>query len=622
MTFHGTTARHRVVCLRDGMNSAISVKLQLLMLSCLIEICAMRRLWCDPRHVHGVYAVAAPYRGAVTLPSVAYNIPESRQYDSERAGGATPRFLSQLPQLKAAMRNSVYLSSKEAMWNAPAHESVEEIVSRMAYHDIARYVMEHNWFHLFPFMLMAKDAPLPHVVYEDFMQCKTFSSLQCPPEEQFALEPGLLRSLLCYASHAVLIDEHYFSSVEALFRTIEQQQRVGSEVMSSWVLCLVSAGKVRRALQAVVQMSDDRLRFDPVTFALMMHPHADPADSNGPLALSGGRGFILQQRLQHRMETAHQTSTVAIHAMFTHYILTMQHALKWDVLRQALEMGITVSERTLTLALEVFSKERGRRCGPKTMKALLRALVVSGQATDLVLVLFCCRRNELLPEFRDLPAAEFSEADIAFVVSGMRNRARGDKRFALVEPLVTVLMEESDPRKLDVVIRELVSSDLRMPSFSTSPLAGMPQSTTLVGKVSALASTHTDPTDTLMHERPSAVDSVAEVSSVDTLESVASNPVRGELLTLLEGALLNRVVKPKKKKARRTKKMPEREADADPPLVFSSPIEGRRTVESLRSDLNSDVRSLSIALTAYEKEQRREEERMGRIPSAWVNPDW
>jgi hypothetical protein len=570
----------------------------------------MKRLHCSAAHGLG---------RALTLPSVPYHIPHSAAFEAERSGGASSKFIEQLPKLKAAIRNSVYLSNKDALWNAPSHEAVEEIVTHMAYHDVARYVMEHNWFHLFNFMLMASDAPLPHVVYEDFMKCKTFSSLQAPPEEQFALEPTVLRSLLCYASHAILTDEHYFGSAESLFRTIEQQQRVGAEVLSAWTLCLVAGGKIRRALDAVMQMEANGMKFDPVIFALMMHPHVHPSNVGKNALQQGGKGFILQQRLQNRMSTVYGTATVAVHAMFTHYVLTMQHAQKWDVLRHAVELGVEISDRTLTLALEVFAKERGARCGPKTMRALVRALASHGSATDLVFALYSCRRNELLPEFCDLPPVEFEEEEVVFVMSRLQSRSQEDKAFALVAPLVSVLMIETDPVKLEGTIRHVLSGGNASTHFEL-PSAPLPSSNTS----DALPSTpHTMPA---VHTAPIADqynDTTMLPSEVRSSTSdVQSN--RTALMELLQTSVIPRAHRKKFKRRSKSsaKTKGPREPDTTIDVVVGSPLEGRTLTEKLTSDLYSDARALNVASMVFELEQHREEERKRHAATAWINPDY
>lgn len=572
-----------------------------------------------------VGVVDAVGRG-LTLPSVPYHIPHSAEFEAERAGGASSKVLEQLPKLKAAIRNSVALSSKDALWNAPSHEAVEEIVANMAYHDIARYVMEHNWFHLFHFMLIARDAPLPHVVYEDLMKCKTFASLQAPPEEQFALEPTILRSLLCYASHAILTDEHYFGSTESLFRTIEQQQRVGSEVLSAWTLCLVAAGKIRRALKTVMQMETNKMNFDPVVFALMMHPHANPTGVGNTHVLQGGKGFLLQQRLHNRLNTAYGTATVAVHAMFTHYVLTMQHALKWDLLRHAVELDIELSDRTLTLALEVFTKERGMRCGPKTMRALVRALATHGKATDLVFALYSCRRNELLPEFCDLPAVEFDENEVVYVMSTLHRRSQEEKQFALVAPLVSVLMSETDPVKLEEAIRHVVQDrshevNLELPAQQQREPSVTTQENLHVSSETPLATMDSTPTKApVLAPATGAQETLAPTDVVSSRDSQSN---QSALMELLQTSVLPRRQKKSKRRSKRTiSTLPSVPADTTVKMVVGSPLQGRTVAETLASDLYSDARALNVASMMHEMEQHRDNERRRHAATAWINPDY
>ncbi|RNF18450.1 uncharacterized protein Tco025E_04470 [Trypanosoma conorhini] len=204
---------------------------------------------------------------AVKLPDPPCTLPTSPRFDAERSGKFNKAWLQhELPACKPLVRNSVYLPSKESLWNSPIHEGLEKIAERLPYHDVLRYIMEHNYFFLFKTLLKASDAPLPHVVYEDFMKCRTFASLQNPPEEQFALSPTLLRTLLCMAAYQCILDRHYFTTCQLLFRRLEQQQAMTSEVLSAWVYCCTASGRVEEALAYAKHMADHDVPFDEIVF--------------------------------------------------------------------------------------------------------------------------------------------------------------------------------------------------------------------------------------------------------------------------------------------------------------------------------------------------------------------
>jgi hypothetical protein len=346
----------------------------------------------------------------------------------------------------------------------------------------------------------------------------------------------------------------------------------------------------------------------------MMHPHVHPTNVGKNALQQGGKGFILQQRLQNRMNTAYGTATVAVHAMFTHYVLTMQHARKWDILRHAVELGVEISDRTLALALEVFAKERGARCGPKTMRALVRALASHGSAKDLVFALYSCRRNELLPEFCDLPPVEFEEEEVVFVMSRLQSRSQEDKAFALVAPLVSVLMIETDPVKLEGTIRHVLSGGNASAHFE------LPSSTTsdaLHSTPHTMPAAHTAPIADQYNET-TMLPSEARSSTSD----VKSN--RTELMELLQTSVIPRAHRKKLKRRSKSSAITKgtREPETTINVVVGSPLEGRTLTEKLTSDLYSDARALNVASMVFELEQHREEERKRHAATAWINPDY
>ncbi|RNF00704.1 hypothetical protein TraAM80_07437 [Trypanosoma rangeli] len=382
------------------------------------------------------------------LPDPPYALPTSPRFEVERSGTFNKTWLQhELPACKPLVRNSVYLPSKEELWNSPMHEGLEQIAEHLPYHDVLRYIMEHNYFFLFKTLLKAGDAPLPHVVYEDFMKCRTFASLQSPPEEQFALPPTLLRALLCMAAYQCIIDPHYFTTCHLLFRRLEQQQTMSSEVLSAWVYCCAASGRVDDALAYAKHMADHDVPFDDTVFSLMQHPSVNPVAAEHSAVWHSAKGMLLQRRLGGRLQTEYRSDTVAAHGMFVFYALTLSHVKKWEVIRAAGTLGVSLSERTLSLAVEVYAREKGLRCGPKTVRALALFLARDGSIEHLLFVLLRTKKNELLPEFRGLPRTVFSEAEEADIMYCVARRARRDEGCSAVIPLLRALVREDDPQQ-------------------------------------------------------------------------------------------------------------------------------------------------------------------------------
>ncbi|KEG09192.1 hypothetical protein DQ04_05641020 [Trypanosoma grayi] len=386
--------------------------------------------------------------GGVELPDPPYALPASPRFATERSGGFDKKWLQQLPAYKPLVRNGVYLPSKEDLWKAPAHEGLEIVMEHLPYHDALRYIMEHNYFFLFETLLKAGDAPLPHVMYEDFMKCRTFASLQNPPEEQFALPPTLLRALLCMAAYQTILDPHYFTTCRIFFQRLEQQQTMTPEVLSAWVYCCTTSGKVDDALTYARHMAEHEVPFDETVFSLMQHPSVNPVAAQHRAVPHSAKGLLLQRRLSGRLQTVYRSDSVAAHGMFVFYALTLSHVKKWEVVRAAASLGITLPERTLSLAVEVYAREKGLRCGPKTVKALAMFLAREGAAGQLLYVLLRARKNELLPEFQGLPQTVFGEEEKMAILQCVERRAQHDNGFRAATPLVRALVREDDPRTL------------------------------------------------------------------------------------------------------------------------------------------------------------------------------
>lgn len=355
------------------------------------------------------------------------------------------------------IRNAVYADSRQALYSASHGDSHEAIADRMTYDTLANHIMEHSFFFLLPKLLVAEDAPLPHVVYEDMLKCKTFSSLQLPPEEQFALEPELLRAVLCMAAHELIMDPQYFGTCENLFRVMEQQQRIDTKSLSAFLFCCTAAGQVREALNVAKMIAQQGEMMDPLVFSLMMHPSSSPKKhdivAKGPLTESA-KGFLLQRRLQSRLSSAYKADSVAVHSMFVMYSLTLNHFKKWETIRVAVEEGVELCDRTLRFVMEVYRLEKGQRCGPKTQRCLLRAVATSGSVSDLLYVVLRSRMNdELLPHsaFESFSADHASD-EVELVVEAVRRRQAqgGDeaKLFAMALPVVETLLRTKDRNSL------------------------------------------------------------------------------------------------------------------------------------------------------------------------------
>lgn len=406
----------------------------------------------------GAAATAAPAAEAV------HNIPS--QFAAERAGSPDPTVVRELPKFEATMRSLAYVPPAEEFWRLPAFsvlggsegEAGNAAPSGLKYPELARLASENSWFHLFADMLIAEDAPLPHTVYEDCMQALTFSSLQRRPEKHFALRPSLQRAILCRAAHFLVLDKNYFGTVQQLFRLMEQQQSVGSEAWSAWVMCCLAANQQEEALDALIMMKEAGVPFDPVVFSVIMSPNA----ADRLQALPGGpsgrttpestrttatpaaplphsvKGLLQQQRLATGMANACDGCPIAlgVHAGFVFYAVTLRKHEKWEWMRLALQLQrntsnnsaevqrerahhtslysgrevnkqgtyhmmrtaiqFEVSERTRHLLFAAFQREKGQWVGkgPQTLRSLAQLFAHKGEIHRVLTVLVTARQQQ------------------------------------------------------------------------------------------------------------------------------------------------------------------------------------------------------------------------------------
>lgn len=566
------------------------------------------------------------------LPDIPYVMPNDSKFNAEGCGKYDKQWLADLPKYRAALRNAVYTATKEALWAAPMHESVSEIVPRMSYHDIARYIMENNFFHLLPDMLVAADAPLPHVCYEDMMKCKTFSSLQNPPEEHFVIEPALLRAILCLCAHHLITDGHYFGTCEALFRTIEQQQSVSKEVLSSWVFCCAAAGNVRQAIHFAKILAEQRMPFDPLVFSLMMHPSTKYWVKEGRLGTESAAGFIIQQRLQNRLSGIYTADSIAVHGMFTFYSLTLNHVKKWEVIRHAVEGNVELCDRTVELMLEVFAQEQGARCGPKTVKALVRCLAAKGSAANILFVLMRSRKNEMLPQFSDLAPAQFEDEEIAYVLSEMRARGRSDVSLAMAAPIAELLLRNDNPEllmaELSKAHRYTVASQVSQTSELKFPAMQIPATGRSDNETNEQGVCERERIETSGREL--TAEPPLSANSVSAVETTTRGDIFMQALTEIakrEKDILQ--TKRKKRPARRKKTTSVSSTTVGSPLgpppareiVFSSAFDAAEAVRRSSEGFSNEV-FLNLA-ERHEQESMMESMLLGKIRSGsvWVNPD-
>lgn len=384
---------------------------------------------------------------SLRLPKLPIAMPTEGRFAVDAAGAAKPPTHESLAKTRSEVLANAAPITKDAFWKMPIHDGLKYIAKTCSYFRVADIAMQHSFFSLFEDMLSCPDAPLPHVIYTDLLKCKTFATLQSPPDEQFSLDAKILRSLLQMASFHLLHDPHYFASVERLFRTIELQQTVGSEVLSAWVQCCVFAGKTAMAVHTLDRMEDNRVPFDAEVFCSMMAPTSagpTPASSRGDAAVR-----LAHQRLFTSMSSNCSPSAVGVHAAFVANSLLMRHANKWEVLRSALVHPtgrVDVAHRTLDLAAAVLEMEKGVRCGPKTSEALAVAFAQQGTAEaadSLFRVLYYMRSVEALPQYASEPMATFSDAAAETIAVALRRTAKEQPSKRLVCSSAMYLMDHT-----------------------------------------------------------------------------------------------------------------------------------------------------------------------------------
>jgi len=150
-------------------------------------------------------------------------------------------------------------------------------------------------------------------------------------------------------------------------------------------------------------MQESKIEFDPVVFNFMLHPSEIMMNEKGvpdsPFSRHVAKGFIAQQRLLREMQTENVQSggvvAAGIHAMFVYYAITRQTVQQWETIRVAVEQLQPLSERTIKLILNVFAHECGKKCGPLTMKALVKMFAGRKDMLNTCFILATARQREV-----------------------------------------------------------------------------------------------------------------------------------------------------------------------------------------------------------------------------------
>ncbi|KPI86699.1 hypothetical protein ABL78_4215 [Leptomonas seymouri] len=433
-------------------------------------------------------------RWSAELPEVPYGFPKApasasvsngntvtHAFTAEQSGGLQRAWLQNLPRQVATSQVSIghRLPSKDDFWRSPPYEALREVVLRTAYHDALKIIAEHDYTFLFSDVMCNDEAPMPHVLYEDFMKVLTFCSRQRPPEEQFALPGNVLRDLMCWAAYYCTVDPFYITSASMLFHKVEQEQHLSPALHSAWVYVCTAAGKIDEALAYAVYMDQHDIPFDSTVFSFMLHPSLTPVQLHLHHVPQTSKGVVLQRRLCQDMNQHHGTTPVAVHAMFVYHMLTLRHTRKWEVLRMAAELshkrhqqelqrlsrrahwsstpltaavtvaGSTIPEevissRTMQLASSLFISEKGIRWGPRTTKAMVSFMVTEASAgatmADVIFVLMRIRCNERAEALAELPRVVFSEAEQLALMQAVHRRRRADPTCAVAAPLLRELL--------------------------------------------------------------------------------------------------------------------------------------------------------------------------------------
>ena len=480
----------------------------------------------------------------VPLPTIPYVLPTPEllakngtsnpgRFGAECAGVMQPPN----PSLSKLVTADMPTIDKEDLWKMPIHETFELLGANASYHTLAQYAAEHNFFHLFDAMTTADGAPLPHVAYADFMRICTFSSLQNPADEHFSLPAPLLRNLLTITAHALLKDPSYFFTAERLFRTIEQQQAAGSEVLSAWVMCCTFAGRSGPAMEVLRVMDRAGIPFDQTVFCSMMCPSARPGCKLSEERYAKAK--VVHARLHSQLSGTSPkdalASGTALHAMFVSHSLLLKHAAKWEVLRGAHDAGIVPFARTLQFAAEVYRIERGMRCGPRTSEALAVMFAQAEMVDELLYTLYFMRWAESLPQFAGLPEANFSEESVESIVEAVTVVARRDIRAAAtcraaVEALQSTTVKGVESKLAGIIRRAPTNDDGAIEASSMAEslgrlrgiIAGIRRDKKLDGKVEE--STPTPPLTLKEAALPSPITATSKVSA--TMKQEEANAAR------------------------------------------------------------------------------------------------
>ena len=574
---------------------------------------------------HGSSAPKIPIPTSMNPPH--YALPAG---SPEAAGGANKDYIASLPQFKEVIREAVYLPPRDDLWKANSSSALDRIAKHASYFDLSRYALEHGFFHLFYDMLVAPDAPLPHVMYEDFLRVKMFGSMQDVPEKQFSLEPALLRGLLCLAAHHLILDKGYFQTSQMLFRRMDKEQSVGREVLSAWIFCCTAAGEVESALSFATYLDVHKIPLDPTVFSLMMHPSVNPNALVQRSLLHEAKGMLQQQRMHHRLAAAgNSTSGVAVHGMFVFYALTLNHVRKWELVRLAAMRSIALSGRTLALVMHAFRTEKGKLCGPKTCKLVLKALLESelesDQLANALYVLIRMRKNELLPDMQGFDAAQFSSEECELVMTGLRwqGRHRDVATMRAVLPIADALVRHSKPAEVAQALSECTLSLQTLFSRElTNKKAKMEGDAPLISEADV---SEVRPSSSVV---AAAEDNAArpDAGDADNARQLSALPSAGEELLAQvfsdlakTGSNQLRKRKNNRRRVKRATEGMERGGGEVAVIPAVDPLDVPALVKSLAS--SADVQALQYAQRLAEEEKQLASLAALKLPSAWISMD-
>eukprot|EP00760_Papus_ankaliazontas_P020602 PhM_4_TR18469/c1_g1_i1/m.77274 len=326
------------------------------------------------------------------LPEIPATLPRKDVFSPESSGMFKKEWLQDIPAMRATFEEEMKLPEAERFWKMHISEAMSEMMKFMPYR-LRIHTMKEG-LHSYEMLLQCADAPTPDILYEDIMQLHTYAQQQKSPDLHFKLEPKVVRMLLVKAAYALLEDADYFEKANLLFRKMEQQQELGSAGYSAWVMCCAAAGRVEEALSFLTLMDTHGLKFDVEVFISMFNPQHEyfyviPRGEDNS-------GFVLQGRLNNRLSSQYNPSTVGLHAMFVMYNLTLSHVMKWELVRRAVQHRFVFSPRTVIYVSEVLKMEGCRRCGPLTLQALIMCFANNGAFGALLATLVRVRQNEMI----------------------------------------------------------------------------------------------------------------------------------------------------------------------------------------------------------------------------------